>query len=40
MTRDDIRLLVLGSGQVTVWARTGAAACAVLCVAIGAPWRA
>ena len=40
MTRDDIRLLVLGSGPVPVWARIGAAACAVLCVVIGAPWRA
>lgn len=40
MTRDEIRLLVLGSGPVPVWFRIGAAACAVLCVVIGAPWRA
>lgn len=40
MTCDDIRLLVLGSGPVPVWARICAAACGVLCVVIGAPWRA
>lgn len=40
MSRNAIRLLMSGSGPVPMWVRTGAAACAVVCVMIGAPWHA
>ena len=40
MNRGDIRLLVSGSGPVPIWIRIGAITCAVLCIVIGAPWRA
>lgn len=40
MSRNAIRLLMSGSGPVPMWVRTGAAACAVVCVMIGAPWQA
>jgi len=40
MSHPGVRSPMSGSGPVPAWVRLGATACAVVCIVIGAPWRA